>query len=343
MNNNGIKALFLCRASTKDGFGHLFRCHSLIETAPEAVEVHLIILGTPNQFFTSHRLSSPVQVITRDEDSIAIANKIKPDVLIIDLNELEVEVFSALAKDRFTICLSPLFEHISKVSQFFHRTIYLPGEITGPQIYSGLDYVITSHNCTPVPDSVYKEHLNEPQLSVGISMGGGDAPNNTLDVLKSLSKFPDEAVFWIFLGAGYSHSYDLLVEESYKNPRHEVVLVKTNKSMWRVLRNCHLVIFSGGMNSYDAVYAGMPAISLPLSSDRFFLLKELVEHDVAFCPGVLGVKVLKMLPSLLADIDKNRDQLWKMHKDSQTLVDGRGGHRIWQNIQEGFNEFCHHP
>jgi len=341
MNDRHLRVMFLCRASTKDGFGHLFRCHSLIEAAPEATDLYLVILGDPNQFFTSRKLSSPEQIIIRDEDSIALADEIRPDVLIFDLNNLDAGVFSTLTKGRFTVCLSPLFEHISKVSQVFNRTTYLLKEIQGPQVYSGLDYTITSYNCQPIPDNVYQEHLYEPQLSVGISMGGGDAPNNTLEVLRALLKFPDEAIFWVFLGVGYSHSYDLLVEESHGNQRHEVVLVKTNKTMWRVLRNCHLVILSGGVNSYDAVYAGMPAVNLLLSSDRFFLFKELVEQGVCFCPGVFGSKTLKMLPELLVDINKNRDRLWKMHMDSQTLIDGRGSHRVWQRILEGLREY--HP
>ena len=338
MSDRRLRVMFLCRASTKDGFGHLFRCHSLIEAAPETVDPYLVILGAPNQGFTSRKLSSPEQVITRDEDSIALADEIKPDVLIFDLNNLDANVFSALARGRFTVCLSPLFEHISGVSQVFHRTAFLPKEIQGPQVYAGLDYAITSLNCRPVPDNVYREHLHEPQFSVGISMGGGDAPNNTLEVLRSLLKFPDEAIFWVFLGVGYSHSYDLLVEESHGNQRHEVVLVKTNQSMWRVLMNCHLVILSGGVTSYDAIYAGMPAVNLLQSSGHSFLFRELVEQGVCFCPGVFDSKTLEMLPGFLSDINENRDRLWKMHVDSQKLIDGKGSHRIWQRILEGVRD-----
>ena len=341
MSDRRLKVMFLCRASTKDGFGHLFRCHSLIESVPETIDSYLVVLGSPNQLFTSDKLSSPERVINRDVDFITVANEIKPDVLIFDLNELDEEIFSTLTEGRFTVCLSPLFEHISRVSQVFNRTAYLSGEIPGPQIYAGLDYTITSYNCQPITGSVYRDHLYEPQLSVGISMGGGDAPNNTLELLKSLRDFPDDAIFWIFLGVGYSHSYDLLVEESYGNQRHEVVLVKTNQTMWRVLKNCHLVILSGGVTSYDAVYAGLPAINLLHSAEHFFLFKELMEQGVCFCPGVFGLETLKMLPGLLSDINKNRDQLWKMHQDSQTLIDGRGSHRVWQRILEGVSIVQH--
>jgi len=307
----------------------------LIEAIPENIDTYLVILGAPNQIFTSSKLSSPERIITRDEDSIAIADEIRPDILIFDLNNLNQGVFSTLSKGRFTVCLSPLFEHISRVSQVFHRTTYLPEKIQGPKMYAGLDYAITSYNCTPIPDSVYREHLYEPQLSVGISMGGGDAPNNTLEVLRALLKFPNEVIFWVFLGVGYSHSYDLLVEESHNNQLHEVVLVKTNRSMWSVLKNCHVVILSGGITSYDAVYAGIPAVNLLQSSDHSFLFRELVEQGVCFYPGVLDPETLEMLPSLLSDINKNRDRLWKMHTDSQTLIDGRGSHRVWQQVLEG--------
>ena len=335
MNDYRLKVMLVCRASPKDGMGHLFRCHSLIEAIPDGIDAYLAINGLANHFFTSPKLAAPESVIKRDKDFIAIANELKPDILIFDLNNLNEEIFATLAKDRFTVCLSPLFQHISSVHQVFHRTCYLPEGISGPQVYAGLDYAIVSYNCQPISDSVYREHLNEPQLSIGISMGGGDAPNKTLQVLKSLAGFSDESIIWVFLGAGYSHSYDQLVQESYHNQRQEVVLVKTNRAFWHVLKNCHLLILSGGITSYDAVYAGMPAVNLLLSSDHFFFIRELVEKGACFNPGVFGPETLKMLPKLLSDINKNRDLLWKMHKHSQILIDGRGSHRVWQRILEG--------
>lgn len=335
MSENRIKILFLCRASTIDGFGHLFRCHSLIDSAPGNINLYLAILGNQNQFLTSNKLTIPEQIFTRDEETLEFVEKIEPDVVIFDLNTLEENVFLTLSKNKHTVCLSPLFEHITKVSQVFHRTKYLPEGVTGSNIYSGLDYAIPSYNCVPIEDNLYRENLKEAKLSVGISMGGGDAPNNTLKVLQALSKLDDSAMFWIFLGSGYSHSYDLLVNESQLNHRHEVVLVKTNRSMWNVLKNCHLVILSGGVTSYDAVYAGMPAINLLHSSEHAFILRELIEKHVCICPGIFSQKTLEMMPGILSDINYDRNKLWELHKNSKKLIDGKGSYRIWTRILDG--------
>ena len=342
MNDYRLRVMFVCRASARDGMGHLFRCHSLIEETPDSIDLYLVINGSANHFFTSSKLAAPERIITQDKEFIAIANELKPDILIFDLNNLDKEIFATLAKDRFTVCLSPLCQHISSVHQVFHRTSYLPGQIKGPQVYAGLDYAIISYNCQPIPDSICREHLNEPRLSIGISMGGGDAANKTLQVLKSLSRFSDESIIWVFLGAGYSHSYDRLVQESYYNQRQEVVLVKTNRSLWQVLRNCHLIILSGGITSYDAVYAGMPALNLLLSPDHSYSLKELVEKGACLNLEVFGPEALERLPETLSAINKDRDFLWKIHKNSQKLIDGKGSHRVWQRIMEGSREYHLH-
>jgi len=331
-----LKVMFLCRASASEGFGHLFRCHSLIEAAPEGVTPYLVIHGSPNHFFTPDNLAAPEKIINRSRDFISAVREVSPDILIFDLNRLDETVFSRLSRERFTVCLSPLFEHISRVQQLFHRTVHLPSEVAGPSLYAGPQYAIISHNCRPIPNGIYRERLDEPQLAVGVSMGGGDAPNKTLAILRALTAYSERAIFWIFLGVGYAHSYDLLVEESHRSRLHEVVLIKASKSMWSVLGNCHLAILAGGVTAYDAAYAGLPALNLVESPDRLFLLRELVEKNACLHAEAFGETALGKLPGLLADINTDRERLAKVRRNSQQLVDGRGGERVWQRILEDY-------
>lgn len=342
MNEDRLKVLFICRAAVKDGMGHLFRCRSMIEAAPADVDAYLVTSGFPNQSVDIPGLAAPVTVTGDDADYIRTAEEIQPDVLMFDLNELDRTLFNRLAADRFTACLSPLFQHIPGVHQLYHRTSYVSQSMTGPEVFAGLEYAVVSSNSLPVSDNHYRELLSEPRFSVGINMGGSDAPNKTLEVLRALSGFTDESIIWVFLGVGYSHSYDLLVEESRHNPSQEVVLVKTSRNLWHVMKNCHLAILSGGVTSYDAAYAGMPAINLLHSPGHAFLLDELAEKGACFNLAVYGPEALAGLPERLTAINRDRERLWKMHRDARALIDGQGSNRIWRHILEGFKKYSRH-
>lgn len=327
-----MKALFICRASTKDGFGHLFRSRALINDAPGDIDAYLAVLASGNDIVPGPE--KELRPIKKDDELLALAREIQPTVIFFDLNEFDGTVFDRLNDCFFTVCLSPLFDHRSKVNQVFHRTIYFDQKISGPEIHAGLDYSVLSGNCRRIPESFYREHLQEDRLSIAISMGGGDAANKTLEILEALAKFDGAALFWILVGEGYPHSYDELVRKTHFGKAHEVVLARTNHSMWRVLRNCQLAVLAGGVTSHDAVYAGLPAINLLHSPERYFLIKELVEKEACFYPGSFNSETLSNIPRLIEKISLNKGELLKMHNRAKKLIDGRGSLRIWQKTTE---------
>src|SRR5690606_13803362 len=102
--------------------------------------------------------------------------------------------------------------------------------------FASLDYAIIQENCKNIRTSAYEDNLELQHFPIAISMGGGDAANKTLSVLRSLKKCPVPATFWVMLGEGYKHSFDKLVNEIISDSKHEIILARANKSMWQILK-----------------------------------------------------------------------------------------------------------
>ncbi|MFC1945684.1 hypothetical protein ACFLW1_00625 [Chloroflexota bacterium] len=339
MSSRPLRVMLACKALMEDGMGHLTRCRSLLEQVPPHVEPYLVIQG-PRTELPEGDGTVTEQHIEADEELRTAVAQWRPDIIIFDQNRLAQNVFSPLRETTFTVCLSPLFQHISRVHQIYHRTACLPPGISPEgEIHAGLEYTILSGNCLPVSDERYRTVLAQSPFAVAVSMGGVDAPNKTLAVLRALGAYRAPLVVWAFLGAGYSHSYDALVAESYQHGEQEIILVKANRSFWRVLQNCHLAVLSGGVTSYDAVYAGMPALNLLHTGEHSFIVRELAERGACLSSEVYGGLSLERLPSLIGELDRDRERLWQVHARAQGLIDGLGGERIWERITEGHRRF----
>lgn len=142
-----MKVLFVCRASLQEGMGHLSRCQTMIENAPEGVETKLVIL--PDYIQAGY------------------------DVTVFDLNKLDQWTFDQFKKD-FTVCLSPLFEHIDKVNQVFHRTRELPLSLSrrGGEVYAGLEYAVIGSHCRKISDEDYEQALMSVPFALSMTGNG---------------------------------------------------------------------------------------------------------------------------------------------------------------------------
>ena len=172
-------------------------------------------------------------------------------------------------------------------------------------------------------------------MSVAISMGGGDAANNTLQVLKSVIHLQEPTVFWVMLGMGFNHCYNELVQTTAKTPHHEIILAKTNQNMWHIMSNCVIGIFTGGLTTIESVYAGLPSINI-FQSRRFrdVINPELFEKGICLDGGDFSDSHLNNATETLNDINKNRNKLWELHLTSQCLIDKKGSCRVLEIIEK---------
>jgi spore coat polysaccharide biosynthesis predicted glycosyltransferase SpsG len=159
-------------------------------------------------------------------------------------------------------------------------------------------------------------------------MGGGDAANKTLQFLRSLQKCNVPATFWVLIGECYNHSIDLLIKSMDVDHNHEIVLAKTNDSMWSILHNCVIAILPGGVTAYEAAYAGLPTITMSFGSENVFLIQELADSGVTIHTGVFSTSNLVQLNREVERLYHNRKALLEMHCRCKKLIDGKGCLRI---------------
>lgn len=328
--------LFICKASTEIGLGHLIRSRSLAEVACKGHKVQLIVIGSKVVKKLLSEVPFDYHIISTENDIPEYLKK-QYDVIVFDMMNLNERWVSYLKK-KASLCvsISPIFNHMDKMDILFSRTRYNSKDYASIHIkqYLGLEYAIIPKSCIRINSKFFWHNLNNRIFPIAISMGGGDAANKTLLFLQSLKKCDVPATFWVLVGEGYNHSYGELIRTIEKDQNHEIILAKTNMSMWHILNNCVLAILPGGVTTYEAAYAGLPTINMFESADQFFLIQELVESGVSINAGLINKINFNKLNDRVENLYSNRDKLFEMHNKSKNLIDGHGSDRILKTIEE---------
>lgn len=332
-----LRVLFISAGSVCLGLGHVMRTRSIAEIFSLKGDVHVVVIGDSTVVKLLYGVNFSYDIIDDTGKVPELLERHNPNVVIFDLILFPKNILKKIDKNIITVSISPVFNCLPEVNLFFNRTIYNKFEKTvgikkKTKIFSGLEYTIIRKNCIKISDSEYKRDLENNPLPIAINMGGSDANNKTLEVLNSLKKISPSVVFWVMLGEGYNHSFQALADSIICDSRHEIVLAKTNDSMWRVLRMCKIVILAGGVTTYEAAYAGLPSINILESRDRSFLIKELEEKGVCLNAGYSFQNALKKIKTQIDYLYNNRSKLLDMHMKSKGLIDDKGAWRIFNKI-----------
>lgn len=325
-----MKILFVCKASTEQGLGHLIRARSLAQGFQRmglSIDDFILIGDTSLVSLIDGYIQN--KVIIESENDFVLSKRY--DLVFIDMLEMNDATMSEIkASCSKVVCLSPIFNRMADIDLLFSRTRYQPISLAdSSRVHAGAEYAIIQSDCRKIGAGDYERTLESGTFPIAICMGGGDAPNKTLQVLRSLKHCSVDATFWVMLGEGYRHSYDELMTEIKSNTRHEIILARTNRSMWQVLRNCGIGIFSSGVTSYEAAYAGLPTVNLIENSERYFLIQELVENNACWCLGQSFDESVNALNNHIEMIHNDHNLLMKMHIDSKQLISGRAAENIW--------------
>lgn len=328
-----MKLQIVCRGSNTEGLGHLFRTRTFARTAQQQCDIEVIAIVEPHLTDILSPLACPVHCVSHDHAVLPYVHQYSPDALLFDMTWIDPAVFAAL--DRLapiTASLSPVFDQMPQVDILFTR-VRDTAPLPNVRVYAGLEYAIFNDHGAIIDDETYARHLALPNLPIGVCMGGADASNKTLTVLQTLVHINSDATFWVLLGEGYAHSYNALVDTVHSS-RHEVILAKTSRSMWRVLSNCVLAILSGGLTTIEAVYAGLPTINILERREHFDVMRELFEREACLYGGDFTQDALSQTLALVETLDRDRTRLQTIRQQTRNLVDTRGSERILQIVQQ---------
>lgn len=328
-----MKLAIFCTGGTKLGFGHFFRSRTFAKAAPDGTQVVLlpVVEEQDRHFF---REVADVTCLCSDEKEALVAiDRFLPDVMVFDAVYCS-DAFFAAAKQasRLIVSISPVFNHLERVHYLFTRNLHTP-PIANVGIFKGFEFAVFNEHCDIIPDDVYAHHIRRPYLTIGVAMGGGDAPNKTLRVLQAISRVNVPCTFWVLLGEGYRHSYQDLVDTIRRDSNHEIILAKTNRSMWNVLSNCTIAILAGGLTTLEAIYAGLPSLNIFEKPDHLVATgRQLFDLGIAEDMGLFGDDALQKLADRVRYLSDNRDVLLSMRMNSKGMVDQLGPARIYERI-----------
>lgn len=329
------RVLFVCKGSATDGLGHLTRTRAVAEAAARLTDVRVIAIGGAPARMLLGGSGIDHAVVANEQNALADAGRLGADVVVFDMLSLEESVFRSLSQGVRSVSLSPIFDRLQQVDVVFHRTAIPDASwsLTSgtPEFRMGLQYAVIGRHCERTPTPEYERIVRRDNLSVAVSMGGADAANKTLDVIRALGAYDRKLLLWVMLGEGYGHSYQELVDCA-REAKHEIILAKTNESMWHILGTCAVAVLAGGTTTYEAAYAGLPSLNVLERGDRRFLLQELAECGACRILGDDARASLDSLPSSIANLDKDRGALLAMHRASAGLVDDSGAERIARGI-----------
>lgn len=331
---------FIVKASTNVGYGHLIRSRSLASSIHRLLHVDdkiaFYVIGDDQLKNLLVREPYDVRLFASEHDFIEQSPELALDeVVIFDLLTVTDELFDLTQAASWRISTSPIFSHLEQIDTFFHRSKYFAGELAKVEVFKSLDYAIIQAGCRQIEAATYKRHLQENRMSLAVSMGGGDAANKSLRVIEKLNELKHNFTIWVMLGEGYKHSYDALIEAS-KQSHHEIILAKTNESMWRVLGLASLLILPGGITTYEAAYAGLPTINIIENDKQRFLVKELLEAGVS--EEISGIENDSLIEKVSC-LNTNRDKLYEMHLRTKGLIDGEAGARIYEILLQRRTRF----
>jgi spore coat polysaccharide biosynthesis predicted glycosyltransferase SpsG len=323
---------FIIKASPSIGYGHLIRSRTLARDLTglmkKADSLHYYVIGDPQLAGLLSGEPFPFEVFESESDLLAQRTKLCfDDFVAFDMLSVEDDLYDEVrGRASSLVSISPVFNRLTDVDLFFHRSKYHSSSF-GPNtdVHKGLDYALIQASCARIRAASFKEHLYDDKLSIAVSMGGGDAANQSLATLAALNDLKKDCTIWLMLGEGYSHSYDDLIAESRKS-HHEIILAKTLSSMWKVLGLSSLLILPGGVTTYEAAYSGLPVLNIVRDPSQRFLIQELLELGVgdevpAVDDGELVTRV--------EHFEQNRDLLYEMHLNSKGVIDGHAGERIF--------------
>lgn len=331
-----MKIQVICRGLTREGMGHLSRTRTFAASVHQDNEVEIVAMVAPGleSFFAGADFT--VHLVKREDDVLRHVRAFSPEVLLFDLLSMSRQICSDLvANVPLSGSLSPIFDQMDLLDMVFSRAS-LPAEAPKTRVFAGLEYAIFGQHCSLIDDATYKSVVERPEMSIGVSMGGVDAANKTLHVLRALATVKADCLIWVLLGEGYAHSYNTLVETVSRDSRHEIVLAKTNRTMWHVMSQCAVAVLAGGLTTIEAVYAGLPSINLSEKPEHSALMQELFALGVCMDGGPFERPALDAMVKEVTLLSSNRNKLWEIRNQTKGLLDLNGPSRVMEEIRREF-------
>lgn len=204
-----------------------------------------------------------------------------------------------------------------------------PGKAT---VLAGTDYALLGASFSQYRPIITDKSPPITIAKVLISMGGIDAPNATLSVLKSLVG-KVEATFTVLLSPRAPH-YQKVVTwcDEYDSITHFDFI----DDMALLMAEHDIAIGAPGTTSWERACLGLPSIIIPLAENQKQITTQLVKHKAAIA------LILDDIDQFIISAFQTILREWAAyHSANLALCDGKGAQRVALSFQQQMSIVCH--
>lgn len=357
--------LFRVDTSLKIGTGHLMRCLALANEARQRDWECIFVLRDPEeeivQYITSfeHRVEKLTSILgeiiknsttahgawlsvsqAQDAiDTVEIIDELKPDWIIVDHYALDEEWCSLIEKrnckilvvddlgDRKLNCDVLLDQNLGSSAKKYDGK--LPVSCT---TLFGPTFALLRGEFREWRDRNQERRINSQIENILVTMGGVDAENYTLRVLKEITKseFAKNCAFTVVLGRSYIHTTTLYA--FLDTSKLKVSVLSNVKNIAEIMNESDLCIGAAGSTSWERCCMGLPTITLSIADNQIDIAKELSKRNIV---------IHSNMSNLLQNFDQFFDDSGKelrmtLSTTSRQICDGYGTLRVLDELEKKF-------
>lgn len=293
MNKN---ILIRCDASKEIGLGHITRCLVLANELRD--DKNRVYFAIKNYEIAIEKIKEQqFDMIVADDNFDYfkwiedIIEQQKIDIFIGDIRDgFPIELISYMKnKNILTVAIDEPSEYSKECDLCFyppHASID-KSKYKG-KIYQGLEYVI-------LRDEFYKEYEKKKNdiPNILVMMGGTDAYNLTLPVIKKIDTYKEDFEISVILSK--KHKDIDLLNQFIKVSNHKVTLYNKIENMASFLDNIDFAISQFGTIAYEYLIKNIPAIYIYNDKEKFDSYKYFINSYYAFVDSIDNINVDKLL------------------------------------------------
>lgn len=197
------------------------------------------------------------------------------------------------------------------------------------QVLVGCEYALLKPSFANKRESALSRVLTESRPQVLVSMGGVDALNATLRVLKALDGKVD-ALFTVLLSPRSPHFNAV---KTWCASKTNVTHIEFCSDMASLMLSHDVAIGAPGTTSWERACLGLPNIIVPLADNQQLICEQLVKHNAA-----IKVDLDDIYDSLLQGYQTTLEQWQEFKQANLALCDGRGVRRVVFEIARLFDK-----
>jgi spore coat polysaccharide biosynthesis predicted glycosyltransferase SpsG len=285
-----MKIAFITEASTKIGYGHLYRSIAL---AQEFISKNLEI-----DFFCDGKTA--IEIIKKYLPKTNIYQTSELSLIIQEYNLLIIDVYkSSWSTYEWLTQLSDLktasiidyaFKEYSIPTDFifqigfqeysFKETSHQNENGKISKVYSGNDFFIFREEFKKARTFEVRKDAKK----ILVSMGGSDPYKLTELVSESLVEIHKPLIITLILGAEINEKRLSTINSVLSKSEHEIRILQNISNIVKVMENNDLAIINGGNTRFELALIGLPFISISFNDKQnniaFFLQKHGIGHNL---------------------------------------------------------------